>query len=78
METTSFGPLRISGAPFMYRKPDLPFNGPFLPSSDQLSSMGYLQHMRSISPSRLAGGFLPETGCLRALFECRVDLFSIA
>lgn len=76
LETASFGPLRISGAPFVYRIPELPINGPPLPSVESLSSMGYLQHIRGVSAARRAGGYLPEVGCMRALFESRIDLFA--
>ena len=76
METASFGPHRISGAPFVYRPPEMSINGPQLPNWETISSLGYVQHMRTVSKGRLAAGFTPETGCMRALFESRLDLFA--
>lgn len=76
LDTASFAAVRISGAPFVYRAPDLPINGPSLPKPEDLSKLGYLQHALKISKSRCAGGFTPETCCMRALFESRIDLFS--
>ncbi|VDD91889.1 unnamed protein product [Enterobius vermicularis] len=76
LETATFGPLRVSGAPFIYRPPDLLINGPPLPTWENVSSMGYVQHIRTVSKGRLAAGFTPETGCMRALFESKVDLFA--
>lgn len=75
METATFGSLRVSGAPFIYRPPELLINGPPLPTWESVSSMGYIQHIRKVSKGRLAAGFTPETGCMRALFESKIDLF---
>uniref|UniRef100_A0A1I8EC52 CDK-activating kinase assembly factor MAT1 n=2 Tax=Wuchereria bancrofti TaxID=6293 RepID=A0A1I8EC52_WUCBA len=75
LDTASFALIRISGAPFVYRRPELPINGPSLPKPEDLSRMGYLQHVLQISGSRYAGGFTPETCCMRALFDSRIDLF---
>lgn len=67
---------RSSGRTFVYKEPRLFINGPDLPRKDELESKGYLQHVRVASVARLAGGFTTHTGCLRALFESRIDLFS--
>ncbi|KAM3719233.1 CDK-activating kinase [Dirofilaria immitis] len=67
LDTASFAPIRISGAPFVYRAPELFINGPSLPNREDLSRMGYLQHVLEISGSRYAGGLTPETCCMRAL-----------
>ncbi|VDK17458.1 unnamed protein product [Anisakis simplex] len=75
-QTASFVSLNITGAPFVYHAPELPLNGPPLPDAEVLSQMGYLQHIRSVSSTRLAGGYTAETGCMRALFESRIDLFN--
>ncbi|VDM94955.1 unnamed protein product [Thelazia callipaeda] len=74
-DTTSFAPVRISGAPFEYHELELPFNGPSLPKIEDLSRTGYLQHVLQISSTRFAGGFTSETCCFRALFDSRIDLF---
>jgi hypothetical protein len=74
-DSVSFAPLRVTGAPFSYHAPSLHLNGPPLPAWQDLAGLGYLQHMRAASESRLAGGFVTETGCARALFEARVDIF---
>lgn len=76
METASFGPLRVSGAPFIYRPPELLINGPPVPTWENVASLGYVQHIRTISKGRLAAGFTPETGCMRALFESKIDLYA--
>lgn len=76
LETATFGPLRVSGAPFVYRPPDLLINGPPLPTWDVVANLGYAQHIRTVSKGRLAAGFTPDTGCMRALFESKVDLFA--
>ncbi|VDK71440.1 unnamed protein product [Litomosoides sigmodontis] len=76
LDTASFAAIRVSGAPFVYRAPELPINGPPLPKPEDLHRMGYLQHVVQISESRYAGGFTPETCCMRALFDSRIDLFS--
>uniref|UniRef100_A0A0M3ITX3 MAT1 domain-containing protein n=1 Tax=Ascaris lumbricoides TaxID=6252 RepID=A0A0M3ITX3_ASCLU len=76
-QTASFVSLGVSGSPFAYREPELQLNGPPLPEVNTLSQMGYLQHIRAVSLGRLAGGFTAETGCMRALFESRVDLFDL-
>ncbi|CAG9537661.1 unnamed protein product [Cercopithifilaria johnstoni] len=75
LDTASFAAVRISGAPFVYRAPELSLNGPSLPKPEDLSRIGYLQHVLQISGSRYAGGFTPETCCMRALFDSRIDLF---
>ncbi|VDK67601.1 unnamed protein product [Onchocerca ochengi] len=75
LDTTSFASVRISGAPFVYHAPELPINGPSLPNPEDLSRLGYLQHVLHISGNRHAGGFTPETCCMRALFDSRIDLF---
>ncbi|VDO31918.1 unnamed protein product [Onchocerca flexuosa] len=75
LDTTSFASVRISGAPFVYHAPELPINGPSLPNPEDLSRLGYLQHVLQISGNRHAGGFTPETCCMRALFDSRIDLF---
>ncbi|VDM45838.1 unnamed protein product [Toxocara canis] len=74
-QTASFVSLGVAGAPFVYHAPELPLNGPPLPEMETLSQKGYLQHIRTVSLGRLAGGFTAETGCMRALFESRIDLF---
>uniref|UniRef100_A0A1I7XUM8 SFM domain-containing protein n=1 Tax=Heterorhabditis bacteriophora TaxID=37862 RepID=A0A1I7XUM8_HETBA len=51
-------------------------NGPPLPEKDELDVKGYLQHIRAASQVRIAGGFTSHTGCIRALFESRIDLLS--
>lgn len=72
----SFAPIRISGTPFVYRTPEMPINGPVLPRIENLSRMGYLQHIRPITAAYQAGGFTPEISCMRALFDSRIDLFA--
>ncbi|VDN53645.1 unnamed protein product [Dracunculus medinensis] len=75
-ETASFAPVRVSGRPFVYRPPELPINGPALPSVEQISNGGFLQHIRTFSAARRVGGFTAEICCMRALFESRIDLFA--
>lgn len=67
---------RSSGRTFVYKPPRLLINGPGLPNEEELESKGYLQHVRAASLARMAGGFTTQTGCLRALFESRIDLLS--
>lgn len=90
-ETTSFVTIqRQAGKSFVYQPLVLPLNGPPIPSYEDLESLGYLQHIKKPSPvfttfktvedwyfqHRLAGGFTVHTGCLRALFESRIDLYA--
>lgn len=67
---------RMSGRSFEYKPPRLPINGPPIPSKEELEAKGYLQHIRAASLARVAGGFTTHTGCLRALFDSRIDLLS--
>lgn len=76
LDTASFAPVRISGAPFEYRKPLLQINGPPLSDIENLAQMGYLQHIQPpCGSSCYAAGFTPEIACMRALFDAHVDLF---
>ncbi|KJH52582.1 CDK-activating kinase assembly factor MAT1 [Dictyocaulus viviparus] len=68
---------RVSGRAFVYKQPRLIINGPPIPNEEDLESKGYLQHVRAASITRMAGGFTTHTGCLRALFESRIDLLSL-
>ncbi|KAK6056479.1 exportin 1-like protein, partial [Cooperia oncophora] len=68
---------RMSGRAFEYKPPRLLINGPPLPSKEDLEAKGYLQHIRAASSARVAGGFTTHTGCLRALFDSRVDLLKM-
>jgi len=77
VDSQSFVPLRPHGAPFDYRMHELNLNGPIVPDIHSLATLGYLQHMRTASESRLAGGFTTEMGCSRALFDSRVDLYAL-
>ncbi|RCN38328.1 CDK-activating kinase assembly factor MAT1 [Ancylostoma caninum] len=67
---------RVSGRAFEYKAPRLHINGPPLPVKEELETKGYLQHIRAASLARVAGGFTTHTGCLRALFDSRIDLLS--
>ncbi|VDK87051.1 unnamed protein product [Litomosoides sigmodontis] len=71
---SSLASVRIGGAPFVYRPPVLPINGPPLPKPEDLSRLGYLQNMPHINEKN---GSTPEACCMRALFDARVDLFSL-
>lgn len=73
-ETASFGPLRTAGAPYVHRVPELPLNGPKLPRIEDLANLGYLSHIRMPSVGRVAGGYVAEIGCMRALIDSRQDL----
>ncbi|KAK6028167.1 CDK-activating kinase assembly factor MAT1 [Ostertagia ostertagi] len=68
---------RMSGRAFEYKPPRLLINGPPIPSKEELEAKGYLQHIRAASLARVAGGFTTHTGCLRALFDSRVDLLNM-
>lgn len=48
-----------------------------MPTIDELSTLGYLNHVRRPDKGALAAGFRPELACYRALFESRWDLFQI-
>lgn len=76
-EITSFGPLRVSGKAYFHTVPTISYNGPVMPSIEELKISGYLNHVRKPDLSALAAGFRHEIACYRALFECRWDLFQI-
>jgi len=74
-EITTFGPLRVSGKAYFHTLPTIPYNGPAMPSADEM--LTYLNHVRKPNQDALAAGFRPEFACYRALFESRWDLFLI-
>ncbi|CAG9534107.1 unnamed protein product [Cercopithifilaria johnstoni] len=75
LDESSFAAVRISGAPFVYRPSELLINGPPLPKPEDLSRMGYLQHMAQTNAEGCPDRSTPETCCMRALFDSRIDLF---
>lgn len=68
--------IRIAGRAYVHQPLELNINGPPLPNSSQIESMGYLAHIRNASADFIAGGYTSAIGCSRALFEARIDLFS--
>ncbi|KAI6184208.1 RING-type domain-containing protein [Aphelenchoides bicaudatus] len=76
-QSTSFGPVRISGKPYHHVFTPLVFNGPVMPTIHELSNSGYLNYVRKPEPGALAAGFRHELACYRALFESRWDLFLV-
>lgn len=68
--------MRIAGRPYNHKSLDLQLNGPPMPTQSQIETMGYLNHMRPASLGRIAGGYTASIGCVRALFESRIDLLS--
>lgn len=76
-EVQSFGPVRQSGKPYHHTPFVLAYNGPLMPSVDELSNFGYLNHIRQPGADALAAGFRAELSCYRALFESRWDLFLV-
>lgn len=75
--STSFATVqRQSGRSYEYTPLQLLINGPAVPELEQLESKGYLRYIKVPSQHRVAGGFTAHTGCMRALFESRIDLFS--
>ncbi|KAH7713000.1 CBN-MNAT-1 protein [Aphelenchoides avenae] len=75
-DNVSLGPVRQAGQPYAHRVPEMPLNGPRMPTDEEIEQLGYLQHIRQPSAARVAGGFLPVLGCSRALFEARQDLLT--
>lgn len=63
------------GTPFIYVKPNFNLNGPKVPSLSQIESNGYLNHIRTVTASESAGGFLAKYSCLRALQEAFGGLY---
>jgi len=51
--------------------PNLEFNGP-IPLEDM---SGYISQVREISEAGVAGGYLKQIGCCRALLDAYQDLF---
>uniref|UniRef100_A0A915ECH5 Cdk-activating kinase assembly factor MAT1 centre domain-containing protein n=1 Tax=Ditylenchus dipsaci TaxID=166011 RepID=A0A915ECH5_9BILA len=47
----------------------LPLHGPKMPTSEEIESRGYLEHVRQTSAAALAGGYFSQIGCTRAIFE---------
>lgn len=68
--------IRIAGRAYVHQPLELVINGPPMPNSSQIESMGYLAHIRTASPDLIAGGYTSALGCSRALFEARIDLFA--
>jgi CDK-activating kinase assembly factor MAT1 len=76
-EIATFGPLRVSGKPYVHTPTILPLNGPVMPTIDELKDSPYLSHVRKPDPGALAAAFRQELACYRALFESRWDLFYV-
>lgn len=74
---SSLASVRIGGAPFVYRPPVLPINGPPLPKQEDLARLGYLQNTPYGNDNNRRIGSTPEACCMRALFDAHVDLFSL-
>lgn len=68
--------IRIAGRAYLHQPLELVINGPPMPNSSQIESMGYLAHIRNASTDLIAGGYTSALGCSRALFEARIDLFA--
>ncbi|CAD6195833.1 unnamed protein product [Caenorhabditis auriculariae] len=76
-ESMSFtSTMRVAGRPYTHQPLDLVINGPTLPSMKDIETMGYLTHMKAASAGRVAGGYTSSLGCMRAIFESRVDLLA--
>lgn len=76
-ENMSFNAVvRIAGRAYVHQPLELVINGPPMPNSAQIESMGYLAHIRNATPDLVAGGYTSALGCSRALFEARIDLFA--
>ncbi|XP_046403763.1 CDK-activating kinase assembly factor MAT1 [Ischnura elegans] len=70
------------GTPFDYEPPEPPVgpeDGPPLPAGFvALESLGYLAHVKSVSPGDGAGGFTPLVACYRALQEALAGLYHVS
>jgi len=75
-DVASFGPLRCSGQPYVHVVPIFALHGPKMPNAEEIEAKGYLQHVRQSTATALAGGYLSQVGCTRAIFEAHQDLFS--
>lgn len=52
-------------------------NGPRLPTLEEIQGRGYLNHVVQSNMSALAGGYVSEIGCCRAIFESYQDLLIV-
>jgi len=58
---------------YEYKAPDIKWFGPMPPSETDVSTKGYLTHIRSATLSEAAGGYTESLACRRALqeaFDC--------
>uniref|UniRef100_A0AC35TH98 RING-type domain-containing protein n=1 Tax=Rhabditophanes sp. KR3021 TaxID=114890 RepID=A0AC35TH98_9BILA len=75
-DVASFTAARNIGVAYVHKVPAFEFNGPTMPKVENLARDGYLTHVRVPADEVLAGGYTAEIPCIRALMECRIDLFS--
>lgn len=75
-ERTTFGVIRPSGKAYYHSQPTFSLIGPPLPSDQEIERLGYLQFVRQASTSSVAGGYLAQIGCTRAILEAHAGLLT--
>ncbi|XP_028834205.1 CDK-activating kinase assembly factor MAT1 [Denticeps clupeoides] len=60
---------------FHYRPVTLETHGPIVPHLEQLSRLGYLNHVRGVSQQDVAGGYTSGLACHRAIQDAFSGLF---
>ncbi|KAL3124703.1 hypothetical protein niasHT_001540 [Heterodera trifolii] len=75
-ERTTFGVIRPSGKAYYHSQPTFSLIGPPLPSDEEIERLGYLQFVRQASTSSVAGGYLAQIGCTRAILEAHAGLLT--
>lgn len=71
-------PKIVEGPLYVYVEPKVVIDGPPYPSWENLSSLGYLNHVIKETDSDRAGGFVSAYPCMRALQEAMFGLYNVS
>lgn len=71
-------PMVIEEGPlYIYKPQTFVIDGPKPPNEEQIVSGGYKNHVRTESEQELAGGFVSNIACMRALQEALTGLYHV-
>lgn len=77
-QTVSLQPVpRIEEVLYQYKPLRVDTYGPAVPGLEQLSRLGYLNHVRAALPQDTAGGYTTALACHRAIQDAFSGLFSL-
>lgn len=76
LQTQSIQKLE-DGPLYTYSAPAVEWEGPEIANWTNVATKGFLAHMKAASIEEYAGGYSAQIGCMRALQEASIGLFSV-